>query len=52
MLLSVPLTMIIKIVCEGFESTRRIAVLLGSDAVPSAEPEAAEKLEGGTEGRA
>jgi AI-2 transport protein TqsA len=52
MLLSVPLTMIIKIICEGFESTRRIAVLLGSDTSPSAEPESAEKLESGTEGRA
>jgi AI-2 transport protein TqsA len=31
MLLSVPLTMVLKITCETFQSTRWIAILLGSD---------------------
>ena len=34
MLLSVPLTMIVKIVMEGFEETRWLAVLLGSNPEP------------------
>jgi len=36
MLLSVPLTMIFKIICESFPSTRWIAILLDSD-VPTCE---------------
>jgi predicted PurR-regulated permease PerM len=36
MLLSVPLTMIVKIALEGYEDTRKIAILLGSGAAASA----------------
>ena len=34
-LLSVPLTMIFKITCEGFPATRWIAILLGSEVPPA-----------------
>jgi AI-2 transport protein TqsA len=37
MLLSVPLTMVLKIACESFPSTRWIAILLGSDPPGDAE---------------
>jgi hypothetical protein len=45
MLLSVPLTMVVKIVCESREDLRFVAILLGPaserDAAPSALPHAA-----------
>lgn len=45
MVLSIPLTMILKLACESNESTRWLAVILGPEPSPESIPPAAKKIE-------